>query len=231
MDATFFFTAGVRYLILLFAISVHEAAHAWTADRLGDPTARGFGRTSLNPLRHLDLFGSILLPLLLLAFGTPAFFGWGRPAPVVAQNLRDPRRHDILVALAGPAANFLLAALATVAFAVAVDRAGVSGQQAAVLSLAHQESRAAGLAGFPVVYTLLHLAIVNAFLGVFNLIPVPPLDGGRIAYHLLPPDWAERLAAVRPYGFMIGMAVAMFNLVTLALLPFFFVLSLLINFA
>jgi Zn-dependent protease len=231
MDETFLFAAGIRFLILLFSISVHEAAHAWAADLFGDPTARGLGRTSLNPLRHLDLFGSILLPSLLLAFGTPAFFGWGRPAPWIPQNLRDPRRHDMMVALAGPFANFLLAFLATVGFAVAVHLNGAAGQQAAILSLSHQEAKAAGLAGFPVVFTLLSLAIVNAFLGVFNLIPVPPLDGGRIALHMLPPDWAERLEKVRPYGFMIVMALAMFGLVTLVLLPFLVVLSVLINLA
>lgn len=225
------FAAGVQYLLLLLAISVRESARAWTADRLGDPTARSQGRVSLNPLRHLELFGSVLLPMLLLAFGAP-LFGWGRPAPVAGQGLRHPYRDGLLVAFTGPAANFLLALLATFGLAVAVALHGADGRQAALralLPLVPTSGVAEGLSSFPLMFTLVRMATINAYLGVFHLMPFPPLDGGQIALHLLPPDWAEKLAAVRPIGFMIGMALAVLGVVTLVLLPFYGILSVLIQ--
>ncbi len=225
------FAAGVQYLLLLLALSAREAARAWTADRLGDPTARSLGRVSLNPVRHLDLFGSVLLPPLLLAFGAPVF-GWGKPAPVTGQGFRNPWRDGILTAAAGPMANFLLALVATFALIVAVANHGPEGRQAAMralLPLLPTSGVAEGLSSFPLMFTLVRMATINAFLGVFFLIPVPPLDGGVIALHLLPPDWAEKLAVIRPYGIMIGMALAVFNVVTLVLLPFYGILSVLVQ--
>jgi Zn-dependent protease len=231
MDAGRLFAAGVQYLLFLLALSVREAARAWTADRLGDPTVRSLGRVSLNPARHFDLFGTLLLPSLLLAFGAPVF-GWGRPAPVTGQGFRRPWRDGILAAAAGPMANFLFAAIATFALVVAVAMHGADGRQAALqalLPLLPNSKDVVGLSSYPLMFTLVRMATINAFLGVFFLIPVPPLDGGTIALHLLPPDWAEKLAAIRPYGIMIGMALAVFNVVTLVLLPFYGILSVLVQ--
>lgn len=223
------FTGAVEILLLLLAVSAHESAHAWAADRLGDPTARSLGRVSLNPLRHLDIFGSLLLPLLQVTFQAPVF-GWARPAPVQPQLFRDPRRGELLVAAAGPFANVLLATVATFGLVIANHVLGPEARDVAlriVMPLPGQSSF--DFAGFPVVFTLVRMATINAFLVVFNLIPLPPLDGGQIALWLLPPDWAAKLAAVRPYGFIIGIALAVFGVVTVLLIPFYGALSVVIH--
>jgi Zn-dependent protease len=226
MTSTAVFSVLVQLLLLWLAISVHESAHAWTADLCGDPTARTLGRATLNPLRHVDLLGSLLFPGLLLMFGWPVF-GWGRPAPVLEENLRRPGRDGLLVASAGSLANLFVVGVATVAIVVMVRVLGPEARQAAFLTLI-QQAGAERLRAFPVMFTLVRLASVNAFVAAFNLIPLPPLDGGQIALRLLPPDWAARLAAIRPYGFMIGVLAAV-GLVPLLLLPFYGILGLVIN--
>jgi Zn-dependent protease len=231
MSTTLLFTAVVQLLLLLLSISAHEAAHAWVADRCGDSTPRLLGGVSLNPLRHLDPFGSILLPALLAVLGLPVF-GWGRPTRVVPSNLRRPYWHMLLVSCAGPAVNLLLAALATVAIGLAVPALGGEARKAALVTLLFNQIDAgsARLAGFPVMFTLVRLATLNALLAVFNLLPVPPLDGGQIALQVLPADWAAKLAAVRPYGLIIGIVLAVLVVVPVLLLPFYGILSVVINF-
>ncbi|HVT59827.1 MAG TPA: site-2 protease family protein [Thermoanaerobaculia bacterium] len=229
MTTTILFTGAVQMLLLLLSISAHESAHAWVADRRGDSTSRLLGRISLNPLRHLDPFGTLILPLALVAFGLPVF-GWGRPPLVLGKNLRRPYWDSLLIAGAGPAANLLLALLATVAIGVAATKLGPDGREAATKALFEQTDAATGrLGGFPLMFTLVRMATLNAFLAVFNLLPLPPLDGGQIALLLLPADWAAKLAALRPYGFMIGIVLAMVGVVTVVLLPFYGVLSVVIN--
>jgi len=228
MSPNVLFAALIQLLLLWLAISVHESAHAWTADLCGDPTARTLGRATLNPLRHLDLLGSLLFPALLLTAGWP-LFGWGRPAPVLEGKLRRPGRDGVLVMAAGSLANLAVLGVATVAIVVMVRVLGPEARRAALLTLLHQPG-AEHLASFPVMFTLVRLASVNALVAAFNLIPLPPLDGGQIALHLLPPDWAARLAAVRPYGFMIGVLAAV-GLVPFLLLPFYGFLGLVINFS
>lgn len=227
MNANALFAVAVQLLLVLLAVSVHEAARAWTADRCGDPTARLLGRVTLNPLRHLDLLGSLLFPGLLLATSAFGLFGWGRPTPVMEENLRRPDRDGILVPAAGSMANLLLAGAATVALIVGVNMLGSEARQSAFLSLLHQPG-AEGLRSFPVMFTLVRMASINLFVAVFHLLPLPPLDGGQIALRLLPPDWAGRLAAVRPYGFMIGILMALV-LVPWLLVPFYGILALVIN--
>jgi Zn-dependent protease len=228
MDADTLFTGGVQLLLLWLAVTVHESAHARRAQRLGDPTAALLGRTGLNPLRHVEPLGTILFPLLLLFAGAPVF-GWGRPTPLVSKNLRRPGWDDVQVLAWGAGANFLLAFFATLGIVVALQVLGPEAREAGFLVLLRRHGEAAGLAGFPVMFTLVQMATINAFLGVFNLIPLPPLDGGQIALHLLPADWGARLAAFRPYGFIIGIALSMLGAVTLVLLPFYGVLSVVIN--
>jgi Zn-dependent protease len=229
MDANAIFIVGVQLLLLWLSISAHEAGHAWMADLCGDPTARLLGRLTLNPLRHFDLLGCLLFPALLLVAGAPIpIFGWGRPTPVQEKNLRRPGRDDVLVLAAGSGVNVLLAGLATVGILVAVPAMGEEARRAGFLALLFKTDEAAALAGFPLMFTLVRMATINAFLAVFNLIPLPPMDGGQIAMHLLPPDWAARLAAVRPYGFMIGIAVALLGL-PLLLVPVYGALALLIH--
>lgn len=228
MSPNVIFSALVQLLLLWLAVSIHEAAHAWMAGRCGDSTAQSLGRATLNPLRHIDLLGSVLFPGLLLTAGWPVF-GWGRPAPVSEENLRRPYWDGILVRAAGPLANLLVLGMATFGIVVLVRALGPEARQAAMLALLHQ-SGTEHLQSFPVMFTLVKLASVNALVAAFNLIPLPPLDGGQIALVLLPPDWAARLAAVRPYGFMIGVLAAV-GLVPLLLLPFYGILGLVINFS
>lgn len=223
------FAAGVEILLLLLSLSARESFKAWTAEKHGDATGRLLGRVSLNPLRHLELVGSIILPAILLLFGAPVF-GWGRPVPLLEKNLRDPYRDGLLIAASGPFCSLILALLGTVGLVVAVAVTGPPGVEAARWALFHQWAHLEA-PHFPLMFTLTGLVSVNTFLAAFHLIPLPPLDGGRIALHLLPPDWAEKLAAIRPIGFMIGMALALLVLGALVLPLLFGILSVLIQFA
>lgn len=220
------FIAAVQLLLLLLAVSVHGAAQAWMAALCGDPTASGLGGTSLNPLRHFDVMGSLLFPALLLAFGFPVF-GWGRPLPVVDANLRRAGWDGIRVALAGPAANLLLSGAAVVALIVSIHALGGDARQAALGSLIYSPG-AEKLAAFPIMFFLVRMAATNTFVAAFQLVPLPPLDGGQIALRLLPPDWAERLAATRPYGFIIGVPAGLALSLLLAV-PFYGLLAVVIN--
>ena len=178
----------IAFIVLLFSLTVHEMAHAFTADQLGDPTARRLGRISLNPLVHADPFGTILFPLLAMIGGVP-LIGWAKPVPVNVRQLRRPRRDYVLVAAAGPASNLVLAfaaALALRSMSVSPFTLGepnVSAPIATLLSRAMQ---------------------VNVLLAVFNMIPIPPLDGGTVLGGLLPQPLAYRFdSLVRPYGFIL----------------------------
>jgi Zn-dependent protease len=234
VDGQRIFAAGVEYLLLLLSLSAREAFKAWTAELCGDSTSRLLGRVSLNPLRHLDFVGSVFLPLLQLVLsfffpGGPGILGWGRPAPVLEKNLREPYRDNLLIASAGPFCSFVLSLLGVVALFVAVRITGEPGKQAAHSALFRQWE-GAGASHFPLMFTLGGLVTVNTFLTLFHLIPLPRLDGGQIALHLLPPDWAAKLAAIQPIGFMIGLALAL--LVVVAVLSFLLgILSVLLQFA
>lgn len=170
--------------ILLFSVIVHECAHGWVAERWGDPTARMLGRLTLNPLPHIDLFGSILVPGLLLLSGSGILFGWAKPVPVTPQNFRDRRWGDITVSLAGPASNVALAlGLAAV---LAVAAAATGGRPPVVL------------------YTICSYGIfLNFILALFNLLPVPPLDGSHVVANFLPPPAAYAYRSMGAYGLVI----------------------------
>lgn len=186
------------FLVLLLSLSVHEAAHAWTADRLGDPTARQLGRITLNPLAHIDWIGTVLFPLLAMLSGLP-LLGWAKPVPVEWRNLKSPRRDFALVAAAGPISNLLLAALVAVV----------------VLVAGGSDALPPGVAGSLVKGA----AFTNCILAVFNLIPVPPLDGGNVAIGLLPLPVARGLAQLRPYGFLILYALMFAGVLTRFVFP------------
>lgn len=222
LDPTRVATGLVEILILLFAISAHESAHAWMADRCGDPTARQLGRVTLNPFKHLDPFGSVLLPLILFVAGAP-MFGWARPTPVLTRNLRRPRRDGILVSAAGPLSNLAISLVSALMLAIAV-RALPGGREAATTALQMNFFRdgaapVVGLHNFPLLFTLVQLSYLNGFLAIFNLVPIPPLDGGQIVIDLMPADWAQKFAALRPFGFMIVMGLGMFGVLSLASAP------------
>lgn len=212
MNVDALFSGAVSVLILVLSVCAHESAHAWMADRCGDPTARLLGRVSLNPLVHLDLFGTILVPLALAFFKLPVF-GWGRPAPILAKNLRRRGLDDALVSAAGPAVNLFLAGAAAAGLLVAVAMTGPSGRNAALVALGPPYGpdlgRPAGpLSQVPLMTLLARMAGINGFLGIFNLLPIPPFDGGRVILGLLPPAWALRLSTFPRPGIMIALAVS-----------------------
>jgi Zn-dependent protease len=175
----------IAFLVLIFSLTVHESAHAWTADQLGDDTARRLGRVSLNPLVHVDLIGTVLFPLLAIVGGLPVI-GWAKPTPVNVRRLHHPRRDNALVTAAGPASNLMIAIAAAVGFHLIPS--GATGD--------------VDIAG-PVLTIIGRLIDINLLLALFNLIPVLPLDGGNILLTLLPPKLAYRYAASRSYGMLI----------------------------
>ena len=162
-----------QVIVFLFAICVHESAHAWMAWRLGDPTARMLGRVSLNPIRHIDPVGTILLPALALFYHFP-MIGWAKPTPVDPRNFQNPMRDDILTSVAGPASNFLIAIISILGLRLL----WVTGGHASVSE--------------PIGILLTLSMAINVLLGVFNLIPIPPLDGSHVLRHMLP-DGARRI--------------------------------------
>ncbi len=187
MPAIDFAQVFIAFIVLLFSLTVHETAHAWTADRLGDPTGRLLGRISLNPLVHIDWLGTVLFPLMGL-LGGGGFFGWAKPVPVNVARLRRRRSDYVLVAAAGPASNMLIAVVAAAVLALMPGTTMTSDAMRIVEPLRR----------------LLWLAMsLNVTLAVLNMLPIPPLDGGTVLSGLLPGAWARRFDALRPYGFII----------------------------
>jgi Zn-dependent protease len=194
LDLNAFLTKISVYAIpVLFAVTLHEVAHGWMARYFGDRTAELLGRLSLNPLRHIDPVGTVLVPGLLLVAGGP-LFGWAKPVPVATGALRNPRRAMIVVALAGPAANVLMAVMWCGVLAV-IARSTVNDTLDYWIGLMAQ----AGI-------------VTNVVLAVFNLLPIPPLDGGRVLSGLLPPHLSARLDSVAPAGLIIVMGLSVFGL-------------------
>jgi Zn-dependent protease len=172
-----------QMIAFLFAISVHESAHAWTASRCGDPTARMLGRVSLNPIRHIDLFGTIILPLVAAISGIP-LLGWAKPTPVDPRNFRHPMMDDILTSVAGPVSNFIVATGALLLLG-GISLSSASGHALIMGLPGGFDNAASDSALTPVAMLLYSLMIINVVLAVFNLIPIPPLDGSHVLRHFL----------------------------------------------
>jgi len=208
----------VSLFALLFAITIHEASHAWTAMKFGDPTAAAMGRVTLNPLAHIDPIGTVLLPLLLVITGAPAF-GWAKPVMVNPRNLRHPRRDNLWISFAGPAANLTAATFSLLLILlVKAVRPDTVAFLAAFIGRAQRFP-----AGFyPIeglVLVLFYFVLVNTYLAVFNLIPVPPLDGSGVLEGLLSDRAAAAYDKIRPYGFIIVLGLIMLGLLEVIIRP------------
>jgi Zn-dependent protease len=191
-------SVAIGFGVLLISLTIHEAAHAWTADRLGDRTARMLGRVSLNPLVHMDLIGTVLLPLIAAISHLP-LIGWAKPVPVNTRNLGRPRRDFMLVAAAGPISNLL---------------------QALVAALVIRVRQPDGYVPNTVLDWALFIAMqVNILLAFFNLIPVPPLDGGNVLMGLLPPRVAAGYYQLRQYGFLVLYAMMFTGIASAIVVP------------
>ena len=189
----------LAFIILIVSLTFHEAAHAWTANRLGDPTARLLGRLSLNPAVHVDAIGTIVFPLIAMLTGFP-LIGWAKPVPVDMRNLHHPRRDFAIVAAAGPISNLMLAAAGAAVFTV----------WGADASSETRELIATGL---------LRFVLLNVLLAVFNLIPVPPLDGGNILMGIVPEPIAHMIDRLRPWGFLLLYALMLSGLLAAIIFP------------
>ena len=183
MELTIIQKISAYALPVIFAITVHEAAHGYVARYFGDMTAHYLNRITLNPIKHIDLMGTVILPALLFFMSSPFLFGWAKPVPVNLSNLRNPKKNMLWVALAGPASNFAMAILWT----ILLVRINLFPEQAELFL------RVMALAGIQ----------INIVLMVLNLLPLPPLDGGRVAISLLPQPLSNQLAGLERYGFFI----------------------------
>ena len=186
----------IGFAIVIVSLTIHEAAHAWTADKLGDPTARLLGRVSLNPIVHIDPIGTVLLPLVSIFSGLP-LLGWAKPVPVNISRLRHHRRDFMIVAAAGPISNFLQALVIAVAFRLAYQP-GDTDMLIAILWKAVE---------------------TNLLLAFFNLIPIPPLDGGNVLAGLVPESAARVLDQVRQFGFIALYALMLSGILSQLILP------------
>lgn len=201
MDATTIQKITIWVLPVLFAVALHEAAHAWMADKKGDSTARMSGRLTFNPIKHIDPVGTILVPVLMIVL-TGFAFGWAKPVPVDARNLKNPKKDMMWVAAAGPVSNFLMA----VFWAVFLN-----------ISLMFFDGRSS----ISMFFLLMPIAgiTINVILGVLNLLPIPPLDGGRIMAGLLSPRASMQYSKIEPYGFFIIIALMLTGLLSYIIFP------------
>ncbi len=210
-------TIAIQFAVLLFSLSIHEASHAWMADRFGDYSARYLGRVTLNPIPHIDPIGTVLFPLITMLFGSIhvgsmrlLLIGWAKPVPINPARLRNPRRDQIFISLAGPVANILAG---IIAFLVLLTIKHMSG-----LGLV------AGSAGVlePIVVILFGMMTINLTLAVFNIIPIPPLDGHWVLYGVLPAGAAATFERLGSYGFILLYALMYMGMLNFIGIPAFF---------
>lgn len=186
-----------QFIALVFAISVHEAAHAWTANRCGDPTARLLGRITLNPIKHADPIGTVVLPLLAMFSNFGFLVGWGKPTPVDPRHFKNPVWDDIKTSLAGPISNLLVAAGATVVLAI------ISATSPMGKALVHGFAPMSSSPLVPITVLMYELLYINILLAAFNVIPIPPLDGSHVLRHFLPEGARRAYDMVGMFGLIL----------------------------
>ena len=207
----------IQYSVLLFSLSVHEAAHAWMSDRRGDYTARYMGRVSLNPMAHIDPIGTVLFPLLNFISGFP-LIGWAKPVPVNPIHLKDPSRDHMHISFAGPAAN-LLTSLGSLIILLLM-KWFVPGAGAAIVNMAYTMKISGGQSIIaPIVGILFFLMVINFMLAIFNLLPIPPLDGHWIVAGFLPPGMAESFQRFGRYGIFILYGLLFLGIFRIFMIP------------
>ena len=198
---------SVIFLPIMVAVILHEYAHGWVAEKRGDPTARIMGRLTLNPLPHIDIFGTILLPIIFVLLKSGIIFGYAKPVPVNFMNLKKPKEDMVLVAAAGPITNFLLAFLSGLLFKII---SLIYPEILFSLHLKYFSSAHKGVAAFvliPFGIMLIKSVFINVILAIINLMPIPPLDGGRILVGLLPYPYSEKIERIEPFGIFIFLAI------------------------
>lgn len=201
MELTVIQKVAIWAIPVLFAITLHEVAHGWVASKFGDQTARLAGRLTINPIKHIDLVGTVIVPLIMLAFGG-FIFGWAKPVPVDARNMRNPRYNMVIVALAGPISNLLMAI-----FWAGIAKIGLNLN---------------AWFGIPLIYMGQAGMMINIVLCVLNCLPIPPLDGGRALSNLLPGRWGWSLYRLEPYGFLIIVLLMLSGVLSFVLEPVIF---------
>lgn len=197
-------------LPLLFAMVLHEYAHGWVAAKCGDSTAKLQGRLTINPLAHIDPLGTVILPLMCLLMPGSFLFGWAKPIPVDPRNMRQPRRDMALVAAAGPGMNLILAVASALLLAVLLSIEPTLSLRGSAEAHA-SPGLLATMVFRPIAVMALYSVMINVFLALFNLLPIPPLDGGRIFTAILPPKPAIALARLEPYGMLILVGLIVFD--------------------
>ncbi|MDD5774231.1 MAG: site-2 protease family protein [bacterium] len=193
--------------VLLFSVIIHECAHGWTAEKFGDPTARAMGRLTLNPLPHIDPFGTVLLPILLAMAKSPIMIGWAKPVPVNFQNLRNPKKDILWVGISGPVVNILMAI--------------VSGLLSKILILATINNANIFSVLLPIRFMLKTSIDINIILAVFNMTPIPPLDGSRFVYSLLPDKLAYYYGSMEKYGFFVLLLLMYTGILNFFIVPLY----------